>query len=202
MPKDAMVAWKEELADALYPHIAASDRLEIMMKDWMNYMSHFIDVGNGGGVFEEDNGYSYFPDKYIRCKNFFRPAPTLRIKADGEISMCPLIEAGDGYGNVHKNNPITLLNRFQDNFVYRLHAENTIVSYTQLLDKDIFPKSFQHICSYRVVLTMLAQEVHKAGYNVESIPADICKKLNIKVARRAGFMPSDKPSPLGRSVPK
>lgn len=201
LPEEQNNKWKVELANALYPHLPEETRIYVMIQDWMNYMSHFIDVGNGGHLFEQKDGRVFSP-QYIRCKNFFRPYPTLRIKADGEISMCPLIEAGDGYGNVHKQNPITLLNRFQDNFVYRLHAENIIVDYISLLDKEIFPDAFQHICSYRVVLTMLAQEIDKAGYNAATVPTELCRELNIKVARRAGFMPSDLPSPLGRSIPK
>ena len=38
--------------------------------------------------------YEEFSDITI---NFLRPFPTLRIKATGDI-LCPLIEAGDGYG--------------------------------------------------------------------------------------------------------
>ena len=65
----------------------------------------------------------------------------------------------------------------------------------------LFP-SYNHVCSYRVVLTMLVQEIHNAGHTPTTVPQDLCKKLNIKVARRAGYLKSDRPSPLGRTAPK
>ena len=191
--------WQQELSNALYPHLPIEQRLLFLYKDDMNYMSHFVDVGNGSQLFEGDA--SEFEEQHIRCKNFFRPSPTLRLKATGEISLCPLIEAGDGYGNVHQTDILELLNSFQDVFAYRLHAENKIVDYKHLLDRELF-EAFNHICSYRVVLTMLAQEIHKAGYDETNVPSDLCRELNIKVARRSGFLASDKPSPLGRTAPR
>ena len=199
LPKETYLAWKKELANALYPKLEENDRFLMLHYDDLNYMSQFIDVGNGSQLF--DGTYDEFSDDIIRCKNFFRPYPTLRIKATGEISLCPLIEAGDGYGNVHDKDILNLLNSFQDTFVYRLHAENRILEYKGLLDKDLF-SSYSHVCSYRVVLTMLAQEIHNSGHTPTTVPQDLCKKLNIKVARRAGYLKSDRPSPLGRTAPK
>ncbi|MEL6344854.1 MAG: radical SAM protein [Myxococcota bacterium] len=193
--------WLSELGGHLYPDRSPQERLDRLQSDPMNYLSHFIDVGNGTGMMSSGGKASDIPDRFLRCKNFFRPAPTLRFKATGELSLCPLIDAGDGYGNLHDTDPIALLNGMQDAFVYRLHAENRIVDYRPLVDPAIFSDVAEHVCSHRVIVTMLAQAIHEAGYDAQTVPPALLQPLNVKVARRVGHLPSETPSPLGRPAP-
>ena len=198
--------WLLEISRTLYPDVATQNLLQKFNSDQLNYASNFIDVGNGKDLLDSSTKYSDVSMEDIRCKNFFRPSPSLRIRATGEISLCPLVEAGNGYGNIHTENPVELLNSIQDKFAYQLHAENRILNYRPLLDEQIFGLYLEHICSYRVILTMLAQEIQNLGFSHKNVPSKILREINERVARQTGHLPSDRPSLLGlngnRSVEK
>lgn len=109
------------------------------------------------------------------------------MRASGEVSLCPLADAGDGYGNVHERAPTDVLNHLQDAFVYQLHAENRFVRYRQFVDETLFGKEVLHPCTLRAVVTMIAKAMHEGGIS----PGDLdgIRRANRDVARRAGFLP-------------
>ena len=57
------------------------------------------------------------------------PAPHITIKANGEVATCRLANAGEGYGNIHDRPFVDILNRMQESFVFRLHAERLLGQY-------------------------------------------------------------------------
>ena len=96
------------------------------------------------------------------------------------ISVCPLIDSGEGYGNIHKENIINALNSFQDNFVYKLHSENKLYDYLKYYDQSVFGNRYDHLCSVRAVLTTIAKEIN--NNNTKNI-SEIIKET----AQKTGF---------------
>ena len=95
----------------------------------------------------------------------------------------------------HHNALIEVLNGMQDAAVFRIHAERRIGDYRALLDRSVFGETFTHVCSLRVVLTLLARGIEEDGVDPEDPEA--LRALNVAVARQAGFLPSEGPRPLG-----
>jgi MoaA/NifB/PqqE/SkfB family radical SAM enzyme len=192
------------LANALYAFekdIPERDRIQFLLADDMNYVSNFIDIGNGVDMGEKKSfRYEEMPDNLLRCKNFFRPFPSLRIQANGELSLCPLIDAGEGYGNVSEQGFLHVLNHLQDAFTYKLHAENQIVDYRKYLDLSLFGPNVGHICSLRTVLTLLAKEIESSGIDPEK-DLETLRRLNLEVASRSGFLPASGKTATGVKRP-
>jgi MoaA/NifB/PqqE/SkfB family radical SAM enzyme len=188
--KPELIEWIASLAPKLYPDLTekTAEAANRILSDESNYASNFIDVGGAVQIRRSRHALPEVSDSWLRCKNFFRPSPTFRIKASGEISLCPLIDAGDGYGNVHNQDPIDLLNHLQDAFVSKLHAENKIVEYRRFLDAELFGNSVSHVCSLRVVLTMIARRMHER--NIKEDDTESIAAINREVAQEAGFLPA------------
>ncbi|APR75654.1 radical SAM domain protein [Minicystis rosea] len=162
-----------------------------VLRDDTNYVSNFIDVGGGVKLRRSRGDIMAWSDADLRCKNFFRPSPTLRIKASGEISLCPLVEGGDGYGNVHDHDIVELLNRMQDALVYKLHAEKRIGAVRRFLDAEVFGGSLGTVCSARVALNMIAREMQERGIDPEDRAA--LRAINVEVAEKMGVLPRSVP---------
>ena len=175
------------LANQIYtlPTILSdSERLTILQRDPFNHFSHFIDIGRGGNQRRGIYRLEEFPPEQLRCKAFYRPAPSLRIKANGEVSVCPLLTAGEGYGNVHHGELVLILNRMEESLGYRIHAGNRIGEYLPMLDRSLFGDRFDHLCFIKAVLTLLARELEKESDRSIST----LRRVNERVARSAiGF---------------
>jgi hypothetical protein len=105
--------------------------------------------------------------------------------ANGNLAVCPLLDAGEGYGGIHTLSIMEIINNFQHNFVYKLHAENTIHTYLQYLDTSIFGNYYDHICSMRVILTLLAKRINET----ENLTQETIQEINREIAQYAGFIP-------------
>lgn len=181
------LGWVASVARSLYGERAYdTDAARRLLGDEMNYVSRLVDAGNAVRLrrSRDDGG---FEDTPARCKNFFRPRPSLRIQATGEVSLCPLVDAGEGYGNIHDRPLLDILNTMQDAFIYRLHAEARIDDYRRFLDPSVFGR-FEHLCGLRTALGMVARRMHERGVDPgdrESIAA-----INREVARRTGHLPA------------
>ena len=158
-----------------------------ILDDESNYVSSLIDVGNCVQLRRSHAEAPVFSDEALRCKNFFRPATTLRIKASGEISFCPLIEGGDGYGNVHQHDVVELLNHMHEALLYKLHAERRIGEIRRFLDAEVFGGSLIDACSARVALNMIANAMHERGVAAEDQQA--IRAINEEVAAKMGVLP-------------
>jgi Radical SAM superfamily len=197
--------WLAEVSRALYgPDAGPTEHTQArrLLDDEMSYASHFIDVGNGARP-QRTTGQIHIDQVdagLLRCKNFFRPHPSLRIQADGELALCPLVGAATGYGNVHRRPFMEVLNGMQDAAVFRIHAERRIADYRALLDRSIFGERFEHVCSLRVVLTLLARGIEEDG--VDPSDPTALQALNVAVARQAGFLPREGPRALGIRRPR
>lgn len=181
-------AWIADLSRRIYGH-HAGDRVaaQLLVQDDSNYVSNFIDVGGGVKLRRSRGDLAAFTDEELRCKNFFRPAPTLRIKATGEIALCPLIEGGDGYGNVHERDIVELLNHMQDAFVYKLHAERRVGAHLRFVEPEVFGGSIGHACSVRVAINMIARTMHERGVADDDHAA--IHAINVEVAEKMGVLP-------------
>lgn len=133
------------------------EALQKLRSDNTNQFSNFIDINNGEKL---RKGFFNIHDKIITkellsCKAFYRPSPTLRIKADGSIGICPLMNQDELYGNIHKKEIIDIINNVDKSFSYTLHLEKLLFNYIPYLDKTILEK-FDHLCTLRIALHKLA----------------------------------------------
>jgi MoaA/NifB/PqqE/SkfB family radical SAM enzyme len=149
-----------EMADALYTFPAAmseDDRIRHLIDDPTNAFSNFIDIGHGAALSDRSQAIDAFPAAVLRCKAAYRPAPKLILTAQGEVAVCPLFAVGTGYGNIHQRRFREILNHFQEAFVYQLHASGDIQHYRRLVDHAVFGDAVEHLCTLRVILTLLAK---------------------------------------------
>jgi len=56
-----------------------------LLVDDANYLSHFVDVGTAAGKWASGSEPRVFTDEELCSRNFFRPSPSLRVKASGEV---------------------------------------------------------------------------------------------------------------------
>lgn len=189
---EAALPWMAEVSAALYGLAASTpwrERLHRLQSDQRNYLSNLVDTGNAVQLRRKRGDLGGWSDATVRCKNFFRPHPSLRIQATGEVSLCPLIDSGEGYGNVHQRGLLDVMNRMQDAFVYKLHADNLIGGYRRFLDPELFGGRFEHVCALRTVLAMVARRMDERG--VSEHDAEGIRAINVEVARRAGYLPPE-----------
>ena len=185
-------SWLVDVATALYqldPSTPAWDRIARLQQDTHNYLSNLVDTGNAVPLRRKAEVAPRWSDDELRCKNFFRPHPSLRIQATGEVSLCPLIDAGEGYGNLHQRGLLDVMNRMQDAFVYRLHAEKKLGDYRKFLDPELFGGRIEHLCALRTVLTMVARRMQERA--VAEGDAEALRAINVEVARKAGYLPPE-----------
>jgi hypothetical protein len=64
-----------------------------------------------------------------------------------------------------------------------MHANKEIKNYLKYLDRTIFGESYDHICSIRVILTLMAKYINSA----ETLNSETILEINRKIARYAGF---------------
>ncbi len=150
------------LAEAIYgPHPDSRQRLD---EDRFNHFSNFVDAGRASGELRAGrHRLSEVNPDDIRCKAFFRPSPSLRVRADGSLGICPLMVGGEGYGNIHDAPIVELLNRIDETPLYRLHAEGRIGEYLGRLDSQAFPDGFDHLCALRVEVNRVALAAQGEG---------------------------------------
>ena len=120
----------------------------------------------------------------LRCAGFYRPAPHITIKANGEVATCRLANAGEGYGNIHDRPLVDILNRMQESFVFRLHAERLLGEYLPYVDHGVFPGSYSHPCALRAIATMVARRVECEGIGPDDMAGIL--RINEAVALELG----------------
>ncbi len=152
--EDISLNYLKPFADAIYG--VSVDSMDKLRSDPFNHFSHLIDVGRASDMRCGKVPLTHLPANLIRCKAFFRPAPTLRIMANGEIGICPLMHGEEGYGNIHRRPLVDLLNTMHETPLYRLHASGEIEYRLKELDREAFGKRFDHVCAVRIALNRLA----------------------------------------------
>ena len=152
---DENLAYLRPFAEELYPD-RSGDRLIVLRTDPMNHISNFIDTGRGSELRTGNYDVHSVPTDALRCNAFFRPAPTLRIMANGEVGICPLMHGKEAYGNIHHRELADILNSLQDSLLFKLHAENRIGAFLNKLDPEEFKDGFDHLCSVRIAVNHLA----------------------------------------------
>lgn len=176
-----------ELAVRIYDlplTLSAYEKAQQLLEDRYNTISSFIDIGNGaqtqGSTFRLDD----LPLHQLPCKGFYRPSPSLTIKANGEVSTCRIANAGEGYGNIHDQEVVAILNRMQEQFVFQLHAQRRLETYLPYVDRQIFGESFGHLCTLRAILTLLARKIEESQITLDDAPA--LRRINLEVAHYTG----------------
>ena len=183
----SMYDWLADVSRYLYdPDLDRESAVVTLLGDDANYVSHFVDIGTPSGKSPLPGGLGNLTDEQLRCKNFFRPSPSLRIKASGEVSLCPLVEAGDGYGNVHERDVVDIFNHLHEAFVYRLHAERRVGEYRRFLNTELFGDSPRHVCGVRVALNMVARLMDERGVDPED--TETIRSINVEVAGKMGLV--------------
>jgi len=158
-------------------------KLHKLMEDRTNHFSNFIDIGSGANH-EKGHKIDNISTDLFTCKAFYRPSPSLRISANGNISVCPLLNAGEDFGNIHQQSLMQILNDFQNSFSYKLHANKELSKYLKYLDKNIFGEYFYHICSIRTILTLIAREINSKN----QLTPQIILEINRKIAAYSGHL--------------
>ena len=178
-----------EPASVIYdfdPLTPARKRALRLSLDPTNAISNFIDVGNGAGDEKIQFPILDERDHNLYCRNFYRLSPSLTIKANGELATCRLSQAGEGYGNLHQQSLVQVLNHFDEAFIYQLHASRQLENYLPLVDRSIFGSSFTHLCSLRAIVTMLARRMHDQSISFDDV-SDI-QRINREVAVLTGHL--------------
>lgn len=178
-----------DIATRLYdldPQLPALKRALRLSLDPTNSISNFIDIGNGAG--DERLQFPIMEERAhaLYCRNFYRLSPSLTIKANGELAACRLLQAGEGYGNIHERSLVEILNHFDEAFVYQLHASRQLEKYLPLVDRSLFGSDFTHLCSLRSIVTLLARKMHEGGVSPED--AASVQRLNHEVAAVTGHL--------------
>jgi MoaA/NifB/PqqE/SkfB family radical SAM enzyme len=157
-------------------------KLRFLSQDETNQFSHFIDIGSGVNLKKNRRKIDEILPVLLSCKAFYRPSPGLRIMANGNLSVCPLLDAGEDYGNIHEQSIIQILNNFQDSFLYKLNAGKHVRNYLQYLDTSIFGEYYDHLCSVRVILILLAKYMNEE----KELNSDTLLAINRRIARYSG----------------
>lgn len=152
---DENLAYLWPFAEELYSN-QSGDRLLALRTDPMNHISNFIDTGRGSDLRTGNYDVHSIPPGVLRCRAFYRPSPTMRIMANGEVGICPLMHGKEAYGNIHHRDLADILNSLQDSVLYKLHAEDKIGAYLDRLDPEEFKGGFDHLCSVRIAVNHLA----------------------------------------------
>jgi len=186
---DTYVQLLDTLAQRIYDFPASTDlmeRVNCLASDPTNTLSNLIDIGNQAAQSPQDQGfYLWQPtDQQLDCRGFYRPAPSLTLKANGELATCRITNAGEGYGNLHRQDLIWILNHFQEALIYRLHAERRIGEYRKFVDTGIFGTHFTHLCSLRAILTRMAYWMETEAIDPEDQAA--VQAINLRVAEETG----------------
>lgn len=172
----------------LDPFSPAQKRALHLSLDPTNAISHFIDIGNGAN--DETLQFPILDERQpaLYCRNFYRLSPSLTIKANGELATCRLSSAGEGYGNLHEQRLVEILNHFDEAFVYQLHAERRLAAYLPLVDRALFGEAFTHLCTLRSIVTLLARKMDEQS--VARSDAAAIQNLNRQVAQLTGHLAS------------
>ncbi len=180
-------AWMARIADKIYDFpvgTSSEDKAWALTLDETNKVNHYIDIGAGVGSTSAGLKLHDIAAHQLRCKAFFRPSPSLTIKASGELATCRVSRAGEGYGNIHSRTVTDILNHLQDAFVYKLHADNRIERYLPFVDPRVFGKRVFHPCSARVVVTLIACRMEREG--IEAGDTEGILRVNREVAALTG----------------
>jgi sulfatase maturation enzyme AslB (radical SAM superfamily) len=167
--------------DPILPERKRALRLSL---DSTNSISSFIDIGNGAGDEQVQFPILDKREHALYCRNFYRLSPSLTIKANGELATCRLSQAGEGYGNLHERPLVDILNRFDEAFVYQLHASRSLEDYLPLVDRSLFGDAFTHLCSLRSIVTLLARKMHEQGVSPDD--SVTIQHINREVAALTG----------------
>ncbi|MCB9639529.1 MAG: radical SAM protein [Myxococcales bacterium] len=192
-PED--LSYLGDFADRIYDFAkkdTTHEKVRTILLDPDNFSSNLVDINNAVQLSESHFHLSQLPTESLRCKAFFRPSPKLSVAASGEISICPLMNAAEKYGNLHQKPLIDILNNLDDNFIFKLHAEDQIGQYLPLMDPKLFGEHFDHLCSLRTILNLIARKMHDRGIDPQQLsPTDheVLKQINLDVARLTGHMP-------------
>lgn len=187
------VSFARELAEHLYEFpsgpdgaVDSDDKLRRFAADPLNHISNFIDINNAVQLRKRTQTLDQIADAQIRCKAFYRPAPTMRVMASGELGICPLMNAAEGYGNIHERPLRDILNSLQESLLFQLHASREIEKMRAHLDRSVFGEHFDHVCSLRTVLNLLARKMHDR--DIDPQDAEAMYSLNLEVARITGHL--------------
>jgi len=171
----------------LDPASPAGKRALKLSLDPFNAISNFIDIGNGAGCTQDQLILLDSPRYPLYCRDFYRLSPSLTIKANGEIASCRLATAGEGYGNLHHESMLEIVNHFDEAFISRLHIERRLEEYLPFVDRSIFGGQFTHLCTLRAVITLLARKMDQQGVGFDDAVA--IQRINREVARETGHLP-------------
>ncbi|KAH3745813.1 radical SAM protein [Pelomyxa schiedti] len=186
------------ISDLLYtfpPYTRPEAKIQLLSRDRANILTNFIDIGAGAHNLEPNDGFDIrtVPPSVLYCKAFFRPSPYLTIKANGELALCRITTAGEGYGSIftHPGGIVPLINTLHNSFIFQLHAQKRVQEYIKYVDTTIFGTRFRHACSLRAVITMIAQMMHDQG--VQPTDTEAIRKINLKVAWLTGHSTTKPP---------
>ena len=186
----ALTSFLDDLARRIYSFPEGADislRVNTLVQDRTNALSSLIDIGNQAVVSDEGLfSLRQASERQLYCRAFSRPSPSLTLKANGELATCRITNAGEGYGNIHRQDIHSILNHIQDSVIFRLHSERRLVEYRKHVDTTIFGGYFNHLCTLPAILTLLARRMIEERIDPEDRIA--VKRINLEVAHYTGHL--------------
>jgi hypothetical protein len=120
------------------------------------------------------------------CRGIYLPK-FLTIKANGEVATCPMVTAGEGFGNIHDKGLIDVLNDMHNSPLYKANVDDRIREYAAILDRNIF-KEIRSYCAAQVIVSMAINEVSRLGKNPSDCSPVEIKTINERIAKYSGFL--------------
>ncbi len=85
----------------------------------------------------------------------------------------------------HRQHIIEILNNFQNADAYKLHADKDVAKYLKYLEPRVFGEYYDHICTIRCILTLLARHMSAEG----NLSPEKLLEINREIAAYAGYLP-------------
>jgi len=182
-----LISWLATLVDHIYDVDPSTDdriKLKRLLKDDTNYVNQSGSADNAAGetllVAGDDN-------ELIECKTFFPPHSSLRIRSNGQVSLCPLqMKKRMANGDLRF---IDILNNIQEVYSCRLKDHDQLGEYRKYLDASLFGKNFDHVCRLRSLLRMVADAMEHQQISPDDTSA--IRHMNVDIARRTGHLPNE-----------
>lgn len=179
--------WLVEAARALYPEAVQETPRTLLRRlalDEQNYRSNLVDVGGAAALRKGRIRLRAIKGEDLPCRGFFRPGPSLRINANGEVATCPLMGDAPGFGNLREKSLAHILNHMHETPLFRLHAEKRIAGYRRFLDPGFFSGGVDHVCAVRVAVNRIALIMLERGVDPEDAAA--VRSVNEEVVLKMG----------------
>lgn len=120
------------------------------------------------------------------CKGFTR-GMRFCIRANGDVEPCTTGTMGKGYGNIHDERLVRIINKMRLSPVHQMFAEESFERYLPYFSRRLFGSRFFHPCAFFGIISSIAAGVAHLRSNGELTQSKI-DALNLRIAKETGFI--------------